>query len=220
MVATTLRAAGTALVLLSAIAAGAAKANDRAACSNAQGDPEERIISCSRLLNSQGLDPAERAKAHNNRGVAFGQSGEFKTAIKDFDQAIGLKPDDPSLLNNRCFFLAAMGDTARAIPDCDRALRLKEPDPPTLDSRGYAHLRAGDIDRAIRDYTAALAIDPLYASSLWGRGVARQRKGDDARAAEDFAKAREANPEIEKQMAGFGLAPGGNPAKRNAAPAS
>jgi len=193
-----------AIVLLFGVIPGLRAQEDKVCFDESQA-AEARIISCTRLLLQKGADPVERARIHSNRGVAFGQNGETKRAIDDFNQALAAKPKDPAILNNRCYFLAVDGQFRKALADCDAALQQQQATASMLDSRGYAHLRGGDLDKALKDYDAALGQDPTYPSALWGRGIILQRKGRSAEAERDFAVAQRVNPHIEREMAGVGL---------------
>lgn len=193
------------LPLLSLSVASAQEAGENSVCFNDRSDPESRIISCTKLLLQKGADPTERARLHSNRGVAFGQSGEIKRAIADFDQALEVKANDPAILNNRCYFLAVAGELKKALADCNAALKLQAPTVAMLDSRGYAHLRSGNIDPALKDYDEALKLDPTYPSALWGRGLILLRQGKFNDAAQDFDAAKRTNPHIERDMAAVGL---------------
>jgi tetratricopeptide (TPR) repeat protein len=39
--------------------------------------------------------------AYNNRGLAYADLGQYKQAIKDYDRAIELNPEDAKAYNNR-----------------------------------------------------------------------------------------------------------------------
>lgn len=153
----------------------AQETGENSVCFDDRSEPESRIISCTKL--QKGADATERARIHSNRGVAFGQSGETKRAIADFDQALEIKVNDPATLNNRCYFLAVAGELKKALLDCNAALKLQAPTAAMLDSRGYAHLRSGNIDLARKDYDAALRLDPSYPTALWDRGLILLRQG-------------------------------------------
>lgn len=56
--------------------------------------------------------------AHNSRGIAYGERGQYQLAIEDFNEAIRLKPDYAKAYNNRGFAYLLQG---KIIPGCQDA---------------------------------------------------------------------------------------------------
>jgi tetratricopeptide (TPR) repeat protein len=146
-------------------------------------------------------------QARSMRMGLFAKNHQYDLALKDSDFMINKLPDNPALLNNRCWFRAQAGkDLSAALADCDASLKLKDLTG-TRDSRGFVYLRLGRFDDAISEYNTALASNPKLAPSLFGRGIAKLRKGavDDGQA--DLAAARAANPKIEAEFSDYGVKP-------------
>ena len=76
-------------------------------------------------------------------------------AIADFDEAIRLKPDFVSTLNNRANTFYVKGQFGRAIADFDEAIRLNPKFAEAYGNRGNVYRKRGIIDQAIRDYDKA-----------------------------------------------------------------
>src|SRR5262249_40154009 len=112
------------------------------------------------------LTPAN-ALAHNHRGTVYsrqwrqerapkyllraGGSGHLhlaKKAIKDFDEAIRLDPQNVEAFNNRGAVYAELGDHPQAIADFSTALALQPTFAPAYRNRGNSYLETGDTDRA------------------------------------------------------------------------
>src|SRR5215471_6134368 len=99
------------LAASSAAAAGADEANKGCADHN----PQVAIIACSVLIES-GTEPAANlSREYNNRGGAYGATGDFDHAIQDFEQAIRLDRENFGAFINR-------GNTYQAQRQYDRAL--------------------------------------------------------------------------------------------------
>jgi uncharacterized caspase-like protein len=145
-------------------------------------------------------DPA----AFYRRGQLYGKLNDFRSAIKDFDESLLLRPKDAEALNNRCWARAMVGDPRAALKDCDEALQLRPDYANALDSRGFVKLKIGEPASAIADYDAALRIKQ-QASSLYGRGLAKNRTGDSAGGESDIAAAKAIDPSIAVEFETSGL---------------
>ncbi len=134
-------------------------------------------------------------------------AGHYDLAIKDLDVLVAREPNQPVLLNDRCWIRAlANKELDLAMADCDASLKIAK-DPATLDSRAFVKLRKGDLPGSIADYDAALKLKSDLPASLFGRGVAKRRSGDTTGGDADLAKARKLAPEIDKRFAGYGVTP-------------
>jgi len=103
------------------------------------------------------------AEQYFDRAVTFHNKGDYEAAIRDYDEAIGLNPEDIVSYYNRGVAYYATGDYDAAIHSFDATIEL---DPQYIDAfvgRGDAYDGKGDHDAAIRDFDAALGIDPEYA---------------------------------------------------------
>jgi len=124
------------------------------------------------------------------------------------DQAIGLAPDNPVMLNGRCWGRAiANRQTDGAIADCNAALGKAPSDTHILDSLGFAWFRKGDFDKAIAQYDLALAAKPDLGLTLYKRGLAKIRKGDPGGGKADIARALALDPHAGDEMTEFGILP-------------
>src|SRR5580692_9294132 len=62
---------------------------------------EERIASCTTLIDSGRYPPVNLAILHDNRGMAFRAKGDLTNARSDFDQAVSLNPNYTRTYANR-----------------------------------------------------------------------------------------------------------------------
>jgi len=84
----------------------------------------------------------------------------LEAALRDFDRAVELRPNDPTARGERGALRIALGDAAGAVTDLDAALRERPGDPWLLLNRGVAHLELGRREAASADLEAALAAAP------------------------------------------------------------
>ena len=156
------------------------------------------------------LDRAIAANPNNyaaiaERGQRFAIHDNYSSAIKDFDEVIRLRPQEPEGYNNRCWVRAIIGDLQSALNDCNVALQLHPQYADALDSRGMINLKSGQLGKAIADYDAALRIDPRRPSSLYGRGIAKIRNDNAASGKLDIDRAKSMQPNIAEEFAGYGI---------------
>src|SRR5580698_7738382 len=99
-------------------------ANERRCTGQWRATGEERVASCTTLIDSGRYQPVNLAILHDNRGMAFRANGDLTNARSDFDQAIGLNPTYTRAYANRGRLALAQRDFDGAIVDLDQATKL------------------------------------------------------------------------------------------------
>ena len=159
------QAALAAVVLLS-LASAPARADDSLTCNSVQG--QAAIDACTRLIESGNPGAEDRpALFFNDRGYVYDELGQHARAIKDYDEAIRLEPDNETAFGLRGNAYRKMGQYARAVQDFDEAIRLQTPD-----------------------------YEPDYASVYYERSLAEGAMGKTTAADADLAKARSIDPDV------------------------
>ena len=133
---------------------------------------------------------------YNNRGIDYGEKGEYDLAIKDFTKAIELKSDYALSYNNRGAVYRSKGEYDQAIEDCNKAIQLKPDYAEPYSNRGSAYRNKGETDRAIKDYDRAIQLKQDFIEAYYNRGLAYHEKGDFDRAIENYNKAIDLNPKL------------------------
>ena len=133
---------------------------------------------------------------YNNRGIDYGEKGEYDLAIEDFTKAIELKPDYEIAYNNRGAVYRAKGEHDLAIKDCNEAIQLKQDYAEPYSNRGAAYRNKGDYDCAIKDYDMAIKLKPSFVEAYYNRGLAYHEKSELDIAIKDYSKAIELNPKL------------------------
>lgn len=133
----------------------------------ADGRIEQAVVAFSRAIDAGGLDPDSLALAHNNRGVAYSELGDFDRAIADYERALQLRPGDPKSLRNlriahtrRGLAAARVGEVDRALGDLTRAIELEPEHPTAYVRRAELRLERGEVDAAIGDLETAARLAP------------------------------------------------------------
>ncbi len=128
-----------------------------------------------------------------SKGNAFRKQGKHDEAIKAYDEAIRLDPNDADAWYNKGEALNYMGESKydEAIKAYDEAIRL---DPQLAEAwfwKGNLLNAQGKHDEALEAYDEAIRLDPNDADAWVGKGVALNAVGDNTEAENAFAKALE-----------------------------
>lgn len=122
--------------------------------------------------------------AFYHRGVAHRERGEYREALRAFEDAIAAGEQRDLVEQAMAEVLLVDGRAAEAA-DLYDALLARNPNSPKLwNERGVCHHVLGVLDSATRCYTRALSLDAEYALAENNIAVAHANKGDD-RAASD-----------------------------------
>jgi len=97
---------------------------------------------------------------------------KHERAIKDYDRAIALNPNDTAAYNNRGLAYADLNKHERAIKDYDKAIALNPALAEAYSNRGLAYAELNKYERAIEDYDKAIELNPNYAAAYGNRGIA------------------------------------------------
>ncbi len=101
------------------------------------------------VIPADNRDPAILAGAYNYRGGAYSKRGDHDAAIKDYSEAIRLKPDFALAYNNRGTAYGKKGEYDEAIKDWSEAIRL---DPDNAHNYGVARSRLAKSDADFKKY--------------------------------------------------------------------
>ena len=107
-----------ALMLGFAVAARAQEGTDERRCTGQwRATNDERIASCTALLNSGRYQAGNLAILHHDRGMASRAKGDLAAALGDFSEAIKLNPDYARSFSDRGAVRFAQHDLDGAIAD-------------------------------------------------------------------------------------------------------
>jgi tetratricopeptide (TPR) repeat protein len=123
-----------------------------------------------------------------NRGVAYGNLGQWDRSIADYSRAIEINPENAIAYSNRGIIYGNLGQWDKLIADCSRAIGI---DPEYADAyynRGLAYSNLGKWDKSIADYSKAIKIEPKFAKAWYNRGIDYGNLGQWDKAIADYSR--------------------------------
>lgn len=121
---------------------------------------------------------------------------QYENALKDYESAIQLSPDQSILYEGRANIHFLMGDYNEAISDYNRFLSSadqmdKKAYAVAVGNRGYCYFSMQDLENALRDLNDCIKNDPDYAWAYFTRGQIYQALERYEEAKADYDKANE-----------------------------
>jgi tetratricopeptide (TPR) repeat protein len=108
---------------------------------------------------------ALRSTESNNLGAAFAKKGQTDEAVRQYEEAIRLKPDYTNARYNLGVAFYQQGRIDEAIRQFQEVIRLKPDHAEAHNNLGSAFGRKGQTDEAIRQFQEALRLKPEYADA-------------------------------------------------------
>ena len=127
--------------------------------------------------------------AHNNRGSAYVDLGQYQLAIKDFNKAIDLNHKYIKAYNNRGIVYGELGQYQMAIEDFDKAIILKPDYVDAYYNRGTIYGELGQYRQAIENYDKVINLNQDCAAAYNNRGNAYLMQGNYTLGCDDAQKA-------------------------------
>jgi tetratricopeptide (TPR) repeat protein len=148
------------------------------------GDRQRTIEALEELAETRG-----QTEDWINLGGALRAAERHEEAVKSYDRALALKPDDALAWHWRGIALRELGRNEEALESYDRALALEPDDYPAWGNRGIALGSLGRHAEALESYDRALALEPDENQPWYDRGNALGSLGRHAEALESYDRA-------------------------------
>ncbi len=143
----------------------------------------------------------KKAEDLNNSGSVELGNDNYEPAIKDFNEAIKIKPDYAEAYLNRARAYSGGFKDDQAIADYGQAIKLK-PDLAVAYFERAELYRGVDESKAIDDYTSAIKVKPDYWNAYLARGTSNESTTPDAAIA-DFTQVAQSSSELKVKAQAF-----------------
>src|SRR5262249_43468143 len=114
--------------------------------------PGDLIEKCSRALRDPNGPPEEKARLYECRGDAYillHEEGSYRQALQDFEEALRLMPEQPSLQWRRALALFHMNRTKECLDICGGILKAHPHFLPATILKAGVALDRGDFGQVI-----------------------------------------------------------------------
>jgi tetratricopeptide (TPR) repeat protein len=139
-------------------------------------------------------DSEDRVVALTTEGNQFLSQGDYAEAVKKFEQAVAISPDQEDLHYNLAIALAGLGKTAEAKKHYEEALRIFPEYAEAHNNLGNLLMNESKLEEAIGRFREAIKYSPENASFHNNLGSAFGRRGKVAEAIGEFEEAIKRSP--------------------------
>ncbi|CAN2042292.1 protein O-mannosyl-transferase [Candidatus Magnetomoraceae bacterium gMMP-15] len=124
----------------------------------------------------------QKARPHNNLGMALAHEEKFDEAILSYKKAFSIKPNYAEAYNNIGVALSSIGKVDNSIIFYNKALKIKPDYSQAYNNLGLALSSLGKANEAISYFLKSLQIDPAFipAYNNLGKELRGQGKVDEA----------------------------------------
>ena len=150
--------------------------------------PAAQVRACSIAIDSKAFKGMQLAGLHVNRANAYDANGDKGSALKDYNRALELAPDNAGIYYNRGVLFVTQENYDSALKDYNAALRIDPTYVAALSNRGRLYAFTHNNSAALADYSQAIRLEPsapLYQErgSVYVQQHEFQRALDDENAA-------------------------------------
>ena len=131
------------------------------------GNPDLQIGGCTAVIRSGEYSGKNLAIAYNNRGVGYGNLGDYTQAIESYSQALRIDPNYATAYYNRGHAYDELADYIQAIADYGQALRIEPGLGKAYQNRGVSHENMGNYQSAAEDWERAIRAEGATRAKWW-----------------------------------------------------
>ena len=130
-----------------------------------------------------------------NKGYELGELGKYDEAIKCYDEAIRINPEDGEAWFGKGYELGELGKHNKAIKCYDEAIRINPEYNQAWYNKGVNLGKLGKHNKAIKCYDEAIRINPEYNQAWYNKGYELGELGKHNEAIKCHDEAIRINPE-------------------------
>jgi len=124
-----------------------------------------------------------------NSGWEYLDDGDYEAAMKSFDRALELNPEDGQAWWGRALVQRAQGEYQASVQALGEAIEMAPNLGGLYVDRGWIYFEQfGEVEQALDDFTKAINVQPLEAGFYFQRGLIYQYIGKVAEAREDYER--------------------------------
>jgi tetratricopeptide (TPR) repeat protein len=158
------------------------------------------------LWNDNAEKTPNLPRALVNRGVAYGNLGQWDKAIADYSKAIGINPEYTDGYYDLGVAYGNLGQWDREIACQSKAIEIDPNYMKAYYGRGSAYGNLGQLDKTIADYSKAIGIYPKYTEAYNNRGLTYATLGQMEKAINDFSSVIRFDPNNARAYSNRGIA--------------
>ncbi len=164
-------------------------------------EPDKKIEYYTKALENQKPSESTRtlSEVYHNRGLVYGDKGEYDRAIEDYNKAIELDPKYWESYMNLGFIYLKKGEYARALENYNKTVEIN-PDSLSYNNRGFVYFDTKEYESALKDFEKAATLNPKNMDTLLGLAVTCLEMNNIKKAKEYLNKAIKLNPELKNGM--------------------
>jgi len=162
-----------------------------------------RVVSCQVLIAAAGAVSGIR-KGSVSKLIAEGndhyRKGRLADAVKAYNQALEIDPENPDAWNNKGLILAVAGNYREALKCHLKASDLDPENVDAISNVGMIHTKLDNTEKALEWYDRALEMDPAHETTWNNKGNLLSKMGNYEEALKCYDRALKINPEYMAAM--------------------
>ncbi len=124
-------------------------------------------------------------------------------AVRYFDSAIRIQPDNPAVIHAKAYYLQEKGDLKGSLALFKKMANIDAQNQDAYFNAGLLYLDMDSIQAAYRQFDLTLKVSPLHIRAFYFRGVAAEMLGNKKQARADYLQALKLAPDYEKPKEGL-----------------
>lgn len=153
----------------------------------------------------QNFDKSFLSNQKIEEGTQRYYSGDINAAMKCYNEAIELDPNNYLAYCNRSVIYFALQDNAKALVDCDKSIELNPNYALSYYNRGVANFNLQNYEQSVKDFTKAIELDDKLIAAYNNRGYICYLAGKYQYALADFNRALEIDPNFAETLSNRGI---------------